>query len=94
MAVRAKGCVRDEGTDCHVGPMGLLAMTKPAAICHSEERSDVGIRTFVGADVLIRPSPWGNPSAFPSSGPDGATFPQGKALGTESLSQPTADSSL
>ena len=30
--------------DCHVGPAGLLAMTM--VFCHSEERSDVGIRPF------------------------------------------------
>ena len=30
--------------DCRVGPVGLLAMT--AVFCHSEERSDVGIRPF------------------------------------------------
>ena len=30
--------------DCRVGPSGLLAMTM--VFCHSEERSDVGIRTF------------------------------------------------
>ena len=32
----------DGDADCHVGPAGLLAMT--TAFCHSEERSDVGIR--------------------------------------------------
>ena len=30
--------------DCRVGPAGLLAMTM--VFCHSEERSDVGIRPF------------------------------------------------
>ncbi len=30
--------------DCRVGPAGLLAMT--SVFCHSEERSDVGIRPF------------------------------------------------
>ena len=30
--------------DCRVGPAGLLAMT--TVFCHSEERSDVGIRSF------------------------------------------------
>ena len=30
--------------DCRVGPAGLLAMT--TVFCHSEERSDVGIRPF------------------------------------------------
>ena len=30
--------------DCRVGPLGLLAMT--SVFCHSEERSDVGIRPF------------------------------------------------
>ena len=30
--------------DCRVGPAGLLAMT--SVFCHSEERSDVGIRLF------------------------------------------------
>ena len=30
--------------DCRVGPLGLLAMTM--VFCHSEERSDVGIRFF------------------------------------------------
>ena len=34
----------DVETDCHVGPAGLLAMTM--VFCHSEERSDVGIRPF------------------------------------------------
>ena len=34
----------DGDADCHVGPAGLLAMT--TAFCHSEERSDVGIRPF------------------------------------------------
>ena len=32
----------DGDADCHVGPAGLLAMT--TVFCHSEERSDVGIR--------------------------------------------------
>ena len=31
--------------NCHVGPAGLLAMTM--VFCHSEERSDVGIRPFL-----------------------------------------------
>ena len=31
--------------DCRVGPAGLLAMTM--VFCHSEERSDVGIRPFL-----------------------------------------------
>ena len=30
--------------DCRVGPAGFLAMT--TVFCHSEERSDVGIRPF------------------------------------------------
>ena len=30
--------------DCRVGPLGLLTMT--SVFCHSEERSDVGIRSF------------------------------------------------
>ena len=30
--------------DCRVGPVGLLAMT--VVFCHSEEQSDVGIRSF------------------------------------------------
>ena len=34
----------DGDADCHVGPAGLLAMT--TVFCHSEERSDVGIRPF------------------------------------------------
>ena len=41
-----------EGTgevDRHVGPKGLLAMT--IIFCHSEERSGVGIRSFVGGLV-------------------------------------------
>ena len=33
------------GADCRVGPAGLLAMT--TVFCHSEERSDVGIRFFL-----------------------------------------------
>ena len=40
----AQGSLRDGDADCHVGPVGLLAMTTVS--CHSEERSDVGIRPF------------------------------------------------
>ena len=39
-----KGALGTGDADCHVGPAGLLAMTMVS--CHSEERSDVGIRPF------------------------------------------------
>ena len=39
-----KGALGTGDADCHVGPVGLLAMTTVS--CHSEERSDVGIRPF------------------------------------------------
>ena len=40
----AQGSLGDGDADCRVGPLDLLAMT--TAFCHSEERSDVGIRLF------------------------------------------------
>ena len=40
--------------DCRVGPVGLLAMT--AVFCHSEERSDVGIRPFYDGRGSGRPT--------------------------------------
>ena len=39
-----KGALGTGDADCRVGPAGLLAMT--SVFCHSEERSDVGIRPF------------------------------------------------
>ena len=39
-----KGALETGDADCRVGPAGLLAMT--TVFCHSEERSDVGIRPF------------------------------------------------
>ena len=39
-----KGALGTGDADCRVGPAGLLAMTMVS--CHSEERSDVGIRPF------------------------------------------------
>ena len=39
-----KGAFGTGDADCRVGPAGLLAMT--SVFCHSEERSDVGIRPF------------------------------------------------
>ena len=39
-----KGALGTGDADCRVGPAGLLAMTM--VFCHSEERSDVGIRPF------------------------------------------------
>ena len=39
-----QGSLWDGDADCRVGPAGLLAMTM--VFCHSEERSDVGIRPF------------------------------------------------
>ena len=40
----AQGSLGTGDADCRVGPLGLLAMTM--VFCHSEERSDVGIRPF------------------------------------------------
>ena len=40
----AQGSLGDGDADCRVGPLDLLTMT--TAFCHSEERSDVGIRFF------------------------------------------------
>ena len=40
----AQGSLGTGDADCRVGPAGLLAMTM--VFCHSEERSDVGIRPF------------------------------------------------
>ena len=39
-----QGSLGDGDADCRVGPLDLLTMT--TAFCHSEERSDVGIRFF------------------------------------------------
>ena len=39
-----KGALGTGDADCRVGPAGLLAMAM--VFCHSEERSDVGIRPF------------------------------------------------
>ena len=39
--------------DCRVGPAGLLAMT--SVFCHSEERSDVGIRPFLLDGRVVGP---------------------------------------
>ena len=41
----AQGSLGTGDADCRVGPLGLLAMTMVS--CHSEERSDVGIRSFL-----------------------------------------------
>ena len=52
--------------DCRVGPLGLLAMT--TVFCHSEERSDVGIRTFLrwtGVRAAV-PRAWPPPTKFRS----------------------------
>ena len=46
-ALFTQGSIALRGTgdaDCRVGPAGFLAMT--TVFCHSEERSDVGIRPF------------------------------------------------
>ena len=52
--------------DCRVGPLGLLAMT--SIFCHSEERSDVGIRPFLrwtGVRAAV-PRAWPPPTKFRS----------------------------
>ena len=55
--------------DCRVGPSGLLAMTM--VFCHSEERSDVGIRPFYDGRGFGPPSrrPLRKVYRSPSNGP-------------------------
>ena len=65
--------------DCHVGPAGLLAMTM--VFCHSEERSDVGIRPFYDGRGLGPPrssAPTERPESFPYF--EGATFGRPQAF--------------
>ena len=55
--------------DCRVGPLGLLAMTKD--FCHSEERSDVGIRFFFtmdGGSGRRVVGPYGRSTEVPATG--------------------------
>ena len=62
-----KGALGAGGTDCHVGPAGLLAMTM--VFCHSEERADVGIRPFYDGREFGPPrssAPTENPINHPS----------------------------
>ena len=59
------------GADCRVGPAGLLAMT--TVFCHSEERSDVGIRPFYdGRWTRVRAAevvgPYGRSTEVPATG--------------------------
>ena len=58
----AQGSLGTGDADCRVGPLGLLAMTKD--FCHSEERSDVGIRFFLrwtGVRAAEVVGPYGKP---------------------------------
>ena len=55
--------------DCRVGPLGLLAMTMVS--CHSEERSDVGIRSFLrctGVRAAEVVGPYGRSTEGPATG--------------------------
>ena len=55
--------------DCRVGPAGLLAMTM--VFCHSEERSDVGIRPFYSMDGVRAAEvvgPYGRSTGVPAVG--------------------------
>ena len=55
--------------DCRVGPLGLLAMTMVP--CHSEERSDVGIRSFLrctGVRAAEVVGPYGRSTEGPATG--------------------------
>ena len=55
--------------DCRVGPLGLLAMTMVS--CHSEERSDVGIRSFLrctGVRAAEVVGPYGRSTEVPATG--------------------------
>ena len=55
--------------DCRVGPLGLLAMT--TVFCHSEERSDVGIRPFLrwtGVRAAEVVGPYGRSTKVPATG--------------------------
>ena len=61
-----QGSLWDGDADCRVGPAGLLAMTM--VFCHSEERSDVGIRPFLrwtGVRAAV-PRAWPPPTKFRS----------------------------
>ena len=52
--------------DCRVGPLGLLAMAM--VFCHSEERSDVGIRSLLrwtGVRAAEVVGPYGKPDQPP-----------------------------
>ena len=55
--------------DCRVGPLGLLAMTMVP--CHSEERGDVGIRSFLrctGVRAAEVVGPYGRSTEGPATG--------------------------
>ena len=59
-----KGAFGTGDADRRVGPAGLLAMT--TVFCHSEERSDVGIRPFLrwtGGRTAV-PRAWPPPAKF------------------------------
>ena len=68
----AQGSLALRGTgdaDCRVGPAGLLAMT--TVFCHSEERSDVGIRPFYSMDGVRAAEvvgPYGRSTGVPAVG--------------------------
>ena len=63
--------------DCRVGPLGLLAMTMVS--CHSEERSDVGIRSFLqGNGGVWSPRPTEASQEVPSNGPMWSSAPTGR----------------
>ncbi len=64
-----KGVFGDGDTGCRVGPAGLLAMT--TVFCHSEERSDVGIRPFLrwtGVRAAEVVGPYGRSTEVPATG--------------------------
>ena len=55
--------------DCRVGPLGLLAMAM--VFCHSEERSDVGIRSLLrwtGVRAAEVVGPYGRSTEVPATG--------------------------
>ena len=87
----AQGSLGTGDADCRVGPLGLLAMTM--VFCHSEERSDVGIRPFYDGRGFGPPrssAPAESPIDHPSQpARSGASAPAAARDGRESTQEPS-----
>ena len=87
----AQGSLGTGDADCRVGPLGLLAMTM--VFCHSEERSDVGIRPFYDGRGFGPPrssAPAESPIDHPSQpARSGASAPAWARDGRESTQEPS-----